>query len=180
MAENCKISWRLAESQDADALARVRRQAWESAYRGIYPDELLDGFDYRDHAARFLRNMENPDMKVYILEDGSEAVGFFVISDPERPFYKDFPVCLNALYLIPAYHRMGIGRRMMDFARDWCRQRGYNRFFLSCNLYNHRARAFYEAMGGVLGEIDNGNPDPGADVCYYEFDLGGRYVESTV
>ena len=103
------------------------------------------------------------------MEDGDRAVGFFVISEQTTPFYHDFPVCLNALYLIPAYHRRGIGRRMMDFAREWCRNLGYDRFFLSCSLYNHRARAFYEAMGGHLGDIDGGNDDPGADVCYYEF-----------
>ena len=26
-------------------IASVKRQAWESAYRGIYPDAKIDGFD---------------------------------------------------------------------------------------------------------------------------------------
>ena len=118
-----------------------------------------------------------PGKDVYILEDGGAAAGFFVISAPETPLYKDFPVCLNALYLIPEYHRQGIGRRMMGFAADWCRARGFDRFFLSCSLHNRPARAFYEAMGGALGEIDGGNEDRGADVCYYEFQVSPQKEE---
>ena len=165
------VTVRLAEPADAPELARVRRRSWESAYRGIYPDEMLDNFDYDAHAERFLKNMAEACKDVYILEDEVQAVGFLVISAPEQPLYKDFPVCLNALYLLPEYHRQGIGRRMMGFAADWCLQRGFDRFFLSCSLHNHRARAFYEAMGGVLGEPDGGHADRGADTCYYEFEI---------
>ena len=165
------ITIRPALPADAPALARVRRQSWESAYRGIFRDELLDDFDYEEHTHRLLRNMAEPGKDVYILEDGEIAVGFLVISAPETPLYRDFPVCLNALYLIPAYHRRGIGRRTMAFAENWCRQRGFDRFFLSCSLHNYRARAFYEAMGGRLGEIDSGHTDRGEDTCYYEFEV---------
>ena len=168
---------RRAEPADAPALARVRRESWEDAYRGIFRDELLDDFDYRDHAERFLRNMADPGTDVYVLEDGDRAVGFFVISVPEKPLYRDFPVCLNALYLIPEYHRQGIGRRVMAVAEDWCRNRGYDRFFLSCSLHNQRARAFYEAMGGVTGEIDGGHEDRGKDTCCYEFQLSPQKEE---
>ena len=178
------VTVRLAEPADAPELARVRRRSWESAYRGIYPDERLDNFDYDAHAERFLKNMAEACKDVYILEDEVQAVGFLVISAPEQPLYKDFPVCLNALYLLPEYHRQGIGRRMIGFAADWCLQRGFDRFFLSCSLHNHRARAFYEAMGGVLGEVDDGNENPGADVCYYEFQVDPQrrmpYVQTTL
>ena len=163
------ITLRLASPGDASVLAEIRRLSWESAYRGIYPDELIDNFDYAAHAEKFRKQMARSDTEVYVILDGDTLVGYCTVG--EADWYKDFPVCLHSLYLVPAYHRKGIGRHIMEFVKDWCRQKGYGSFFNSCNLHNHGARAFYEAMGGILGDVDDSNADPGADQCYYEYHL---------
>lgn len=163
------VQFQLAGSEDAETLAVIRQRAWDSAYRGIYADERIDCFDYAAHAARFRKQINDPALALYCIMDEACIVGFFSLYMPEVPAYKQFPVCLNSLYLLPAYQRKGIGRQVMDFTRAWCRARGCRGFYNSCNLHNHKAQAFYEAMGGVLGEIDDGYDDPGADQCYYEY-----------
>lgn len=35
------VTFRLAGSEDAKKLAEIRCKSWKSAYRGIYPDEML-------------------------------------------------------------------------------------------------------------------------------------------
>ena len=163
------IQFRPAASDDAETLAVIRQRAWDSAYRGIYADALIDHFDYAAHARRFRAQIKNPAVTLYCIHDGNRMVGFFSIYVPEQPEYKQFSVCLNALYLLPEYQHMGIGRQVMAFLTTWCRERNYRAFYNSCNLHNHQARAFYEAMGGILGEIDAGYEDRGADQCYYEY-----------
>lgn len=159
----------LAEAKDAPVLAEIRQKSWENAYRGIYSDHLLDDYDIDAHAGRFLEQMENPTVEVYLISRDGKPVGYLTLGHSGK--YRDFPACLHSLYLVPACHRTGIGRYAMDFVKQWCKNNGYNRVYNSCNLHNHSARAFYEAMGGVLGQIDDGYDDPGADQCYYEYYL---------
>lgn len=163
------VQFQLAGLEDAETLAVIRQRAWDSAYRGIYADEMIDRFDYAGHAARFRAQINNPALTLYCIHDNGCVVGFFSLYILEVAEYKQFPVCLNSLYLLPEYQRMGIGRQVMTFTNTWCRARGYRMFYNSCSLHNRKARAFYEAMGGVLGEIDGGYDDPGADQCYYEY-----------
>ena len=163
--------FRIAEEKDASVIADLRRRSWEAAYRGIFRDELLDGYDYVAHAARVLGQIQNPDYYVYVIETEETPVGFLMFSRLNPPIHKEFTLCLNALYLIPEAFRQGIGRQAVALVSDWCREHGETSFFLSCSLHNRRARAFYEAMGGVPGSIDGGHEDRGADTLYYEFDV---------
>jgi ribosomal protein S18 acetylase RimI-like enzyme len=47
----------------------------------------------------------------------------------------------------PAYQGRGIGRAMMNHARDQCRQAGCYKFVLSSNLKREDAHRFYDALG---------------------------------
>ncbi len=69
---------RRATVEDAAAIARVRVDTWRSAYRGILPDELLDGLDPAESAVRWRRGLEtlNPDRVAYVADAGGAIVGF--------------------------------------------------------------------------------------------------------
>src|SRR6266542_4172074 len=68
---------RRATVEDAAAIARVRVDTWRSAYRGILPDELLDGLDPAESAVRWRRGLEtlNPDRVAYVADAGGAIVG---------------------------------------------------------------------------------------------------------
>lgn len=42
------------KESDADLLGQLRQKAWSFTYRGIYPDEMIDQFDYAWHKERDL------------------------------------------------------------------------------------------------------------------------------
>ena len=59
---------RRARPEDAEAVARVHVAGWRHAYRGLMPDDYLDGLDWRDRVERRRAS----------LSDGPDAVSTFV------------------------------------------------------------------------------------------------------
>ena len=39
------VEFRRASPEDARLLAETRRRAWDTTYRGIYPDAMIDEYD---------------------------------------------------------------------------------------------------------------------------------------
>lgn len=165
------IAFREAVLSDAPVLTETRRKAWNATYRGIYPDEMIDNFDYAYHLARDEKRIADPEQLVYLLMDGEDCGGYFCIGPPSYGAYKDFGFCLNALYVLPVYQGRGFGRQAFALAAAECRRRGFHKFFCGCNAHNHKARNFYGHMGGHLGAARLGHRNPAMDQVYFEFRL---------
>jgi len=171
-----KIAFREAVLSDAPVLTETRRKAWNATYRGIYPDEMIDNYDYLRHGARDLARIANPENTVWLAMDGESCVGYLHVGPPGYGAYKDFAFCLNSLYFLPEYQHIGLGRRAFALAAEECRSRGYEKFFCGCNAHNHNARGFYKHMGGVLGAESVGHKNKAEDQVYYEFYLNTKEI----
>ena len=145
------VEFRRARAEDARLLAETRRRAWDTTYRGIYPDAMIDEYDLEAHTARDAARIADPANAVFLAMDGAECVGYFTYGPYTYGRYKDFALCLNSLYFLPGYRRMGLGRRAFAQLTEFCRERGIQKFFCGCNCHNLPAQAFYRAMGGVVG-----------------------------
>lgn len=169
-----QIVFRRARPEDAQLLARARRCAWRATYRGIYPDAWLDEFDLTAHTARERERLQEPNGQTWLVLDGARCAGYYSVGAPRYGAYKDFALCLNALYLLPGYQRRGLGREIFARVRAFARENEQSRFFCGCNLHNLPAQAFYRAMGGVVGKIDGGHENRAEDQLYFEFDAGEK------
>lgn len=163
--------FRIAVPADAPVLTQTRRKAWESTYRGIYPDEMIDQFDFAYYLAKDEKRIADPDQLVFLLMDAERCGGYLCMGPPAYGPYKDFRFCLNALYLLPAYQGLGYGRQAFALAAEECRRRGMQKFFCGCNAHNLKARSFYGHMGGHLGRARLGHKNRAMDQVYYEFTL---------
>ncbi|MGH2447737.1 MAG: GNAT family N-acetyltransferase [Chloroflexota bacterium] len=69
---------RSAVPNDAAAIARVRVETWRDAYRGLLPDEMLDGLSVDDTASTWRRLLEGADPSVLVLvaEVDGEIIGY--------------------------------------------------------------------------------------------------------
>ena len=54
---------RLATIDDCNELSNLKHDVWVSTYRGIYPDEKLDNFDYEKNAKTVRKIIENPEIE---------------------------------------------------------------------------------------------------------------------
>ncbi|MBE6984123.1 MAG: GNAT family N-acetyltransferase [Ruminococcaceae bacterium] len=165
------IYFKKATYDDLPTLAATRQKVWATTYRGIYADEMIDHFDHAWHIARDRRRMEDPKQDFYLVMDDDVCVGYFYFGTPHVD-YKDFTFCLNSLYFLREYRGRGLGRRVFNFVRSVCRERGIDKFFNGCNVHNLPAQGFYRKMGGVVGKIDDGHTNKAEDQMYFEYNLG--------
>ena len=149
---------RLATEEDCMELSKLKQKVREETYRGIYDDEMIDNFDLLKNKDKFLNNVRNKDIDLYVVEDNGRLVGYMSCGKPYRP-YKNYEQEIGLLYLLKEYQRQGIGKELFNIAYNKIKSNGYNKFFIFCNKYNSRAIEFYKKIGGIIDCIDEDNHD---------------------
>ena len=137
---------------DAPLLGQLRQQCWAATYRGIYPDDMIDHFDYAWHAERDLARIASPAFDVCVIQDDSTPIGYMTIRYGEPPL-------LYSLYLLPEHQRRGIGRMAFNRMVESCRQQNHPCFLCHCQPENTAALAFYARMGGTIVSRDECNEE---------------------
>lgn len=158
------VRFRSGDASDAPLTARLRREAWETTYRGIYPDEAIDNYDFAEKRRRDAERFKSPDFTGHIIEIGGKPIGYLFVRERRLPY-------IEALYLLKEYRGRGIGRQAFDIVKEYCRERGYDRFTCSCNAHNKPALGFYGRMGGRVIESDMGHLNRQEDQLTLEFHL---------
>jgi ribosomal protein S18 acetylase RimI-like enzyme len=73
---------RTAGPSDAAAMGALVVRAWQAAYRGLMPDDYLDGLavdDRTDQWTRILTSEPDPPRAVFVAEDDGRVVGFVAV-----------------------------------------------------------------------------------------------------
>ena len=144
------VSFVPARPEDTRALSELRRRVWLTTYRGIYPDDMLDNFDYAFHDERNRAWIASERHEVRFITLEGEKIGYLIL-------VKGDPMHVQSLYLLEAYRGRGYGREAMAFIREACCLHGAASFYLTCHPRNERALGFYAKMGGVITARDEGN-----------------------
>ena len=149
------VTIRPANVDDADDIGKVHVRAWQSAYRGVMPDDYLDGLEAQDHATRWRKHLiaPSPGGRALVVVDDHRVVGFASLG-PEGD--RDAPSDIGQLYAInldPDVWGRGIGRALLNVATDRLRELGYVQAVLWVVPDNHRARRLYESAGWCDDEL---------------------------
>lgn len=166
------ITVRKATPEDAPLLAQTRRIVWEQTYRGIYPDEMLDGYNMEYHINRDRGYLLSPDQHYYLFLSDNRCVGYTSFGPCNYGKYRDFDLCLNSLYIIQGFKGMGLGKQAFARIREYAREKGIVKFFCGCNIHNLPAQAFYRHMGGTVGLVCGGHENRSEDIIHFEFHIG--------
>jgi ribosomal protein S18 acetylase RimI-like enzyme len=106
------VTYRPIVAPDATTIARIHATSWRSAYRGILPDEYLDGDIDADRLTHWRRRLSAPtqrDVGVLALQAGA-PVGFgFAVRDDDE-FWGSM---LDNLHVLPEHKGHGFGRGLM-------------------------------------------------------------------
>lgn len=134
---------RRAIPEDAAAIAYVHVAAWQWAYRGIMPDDLLDGLRSERRRPMWEATINAEGQAVFVAEEGGEIVGF---SHVGRHTEDDLGE-LYAIYLVRTATGHGIGAGLMEASEEALRDLGCAEAVLWVAADNTATRRFYEAGG---------------------------------
>ena len=96
------------------------------------------------------RFADYPDYTLYVAERAGDIVGSFALLVMHNLGHLGAPSAIvEDVVVAPAFQRHGIGKAMMQFALDRCREKGCYKLMLSSNANREDAHAFYESLGFV-------------------------------
>jgi GNAT superfamily N-acetyltransferase len=143
---------RTATLDDAAGIAAVHVASWQGTYRGVFPDEVLDGPDLPAGRLRLWQRLLGPEAPAghaaWVAEEPDGQVVGFADVQPCRDEDADASTGeVLALYALPAAWGTGVGRELMTTAVDGLRQRSFAAATLWVLDSNDRARRFYDRAG---------------------------------
>src|SRR5690606_21893979 len=145
---------------DLEAIATLHVSSWQSAYRGILPDSILDRLTAEQRMDDWCRWFAVPEAHTYAAFQNRQLVGFARVvpaCTPEEPLENCGEI--SHLYVAPESQSMGVGRALLAHAVDDIVARGLERVVLWVMEKNYRARAFYERAGFRLDGARRTDPE---------------------
>jgi ribosomal protein S18 acetylase RimI-like enzyme len=144
-----KIKIRDGEFSDIRGMAQVRTITWRATYGGIVPAEILANLSVDETQQRWEASWDDLTLRKFWLvaeTEQGEVVGF-AGGGAERTQDGEYDGEIYALYILPAYQKQGIGRRLVRAGVRRLLDRGFQHLLIWV-LEDNPARAFYEALGG--------------------------------
>ncbi len=131
------------------AVARVHVHSWQAAYRGLLPDEYLDGLRPEDRADRYTFDGLEPEHPTTIVSVEDQRICGFATIGPSSDADTDGSGALHALYVDPDHWGTGVGRTLICEARRQLADDGFEVVVLWVLAGNERAERFYRIDGWV-------------------------------
>ena len=96
----------------------------------------------------FARMKSYPDYKVYVAMLGGSIVGTFELLIMDNLAHMGAPSgVVEDVVVHRDWRGKGVGKQMVQFAMDRCRERGGYKLALSSNLKREAAHRFYDGLG---------------------------------
>jgi ribosomal protein S18 acetylase RimI-like enzyme len=147
---------REARLGDEAAMARVSVDSYRAAHRDHIPEKSLMGYTYEESErnwARALRELSQADEReeyIYVAENHAGNIIGVAMGGPEGSNHPLYSGAIYFLYLLPAYHRRGIGRQLTISVVKRLVAHRMDSLLIRVLKANTPARRFYEALGGQL------------------------------
>ena len=134
-----EVSVREAAAEDLRAVLGLYAQVGLDEGRTLPMDEAEAIFD---HMRAY------PNYRLYVAELGGRVVGTFTLIIMRNMLHCGAcSAVVEAVGVDVSLRGHGVGRAMMEHARELCRAAGCYKMALSSNLTRERAHAFYDALG---------------------------------
>lgn len=142
---------RPALPHDAEAIGALHVRAWQAAYRGLLPDDLLDGLSipvWVERRRKALLSPWGPLVANHVWEGEAGVLGW-ASTGPTRDADLDASRVgeVYAIYLEPVAVGRGHGRVLLEHALGGLVAQGFGEVVLWVLAENARARRFYERAG---------------------------------
>jgi GNAT superfamily N-acetyltransferase len=153
------VSIRMAVTDDAEMIRTLAEAVWWPTYTPILKKEQIE---------YMLKSMYDVDLIKQQIETGEQSYIILRLDDVPTGFAafsprKENPAVykLHKLYCLPAKHRKGLGKQLLQEVENMILDAGKTILELNVNRFNP-AKGFYEKMGFVIAYEE-------------DIDIGGGY-----
>jgi GNAT superfamily N-acetyltransferase len=135
------VEIRAAEVADVERLPALYE--WLFAPPGEQPPD----WDERRAVVALTQAIESHDSCVLVADDAGSLVGICTVYQDLHSVRYGYRAWVEDLAVDPARRSEGIGKALMDAAKDWARERGATHLELDSALARTDAHRFYEREG---------------------------------
>lgn len=163
------MNFREAEKKDVERIALLHADSWRRTYRGMMPDEFLDGDVVSDRMQVWHGRLTacRSDQFVFLAEEGGRLAGFVCAFSNEDSTWGSY---IDNLHVNHESRRRKAGAALMAHAAKWLNDRHpHAGVYLWVMEANAPARRFYERLGASnAGVVEKQDPAGGsAPNCRY-------------
>lgn len=137
------------QQDEVPVLVRIYVETIKVTHAGMVSKEFLQAVSDESTRQRFEGIFNYPEHHPfgYVCEHESIIIGFAVGDLATYP-PEGYKGELRMIYVLPAYHHMGVGRKLLRAVAEHFEREGVESMFLGVFINNIPARRFYEAFGG--------------------------------
>ena len=129
--------------EDIDAVARLAREIWQDHYLPIIGQQQIDYMLARFQSTAAITGQIEAGQEYFLARDQGRDIGYLAL----HPDADGMGVKISKIYVRRHERGLGVGKAMLAFTEDLCRQRGIGRIWLTVNRDNAGSIAWYEHMG---------------------------------
>ena len=143
-------SIRPAQAADSAGIAHVQLTSYRTAYKAFIPLPFYDTMTEEEQTGDWQELMRDPQHEpLYVAQtDAGDIVGYALAKTQPDGFDTALGE-LDAMHVLKAYQRYGIGSQLFYTVAQEMKQRGKTGMML-WTLEGNPVRAFYERLGGAL------------------------------
>lgn len=130
--------------EDEAEVSRLYVKSWQEGYKGLLPQEYLDGLDGWRWNSKFT-GLDGS----FVVTDDEKIVGHSCARASSEEKMSGWGEVWT-LYVLPEYWGRGYGTALLENAVEWLSGQGFGRIYLWALETNLRARRFYESRGFSL------------------------------
>ena len=139
---------RQAVTSDAEGIARVRVDTWQSTYLGLIPDSFLHSLSIEQSTVNWTKRLQTSDQnaKTFVAEIDGVIVGYIgagVSSDLDASDVGE----LYTIYVDPGHQGKGVGSALIREGIQFLKSMSFNKATLWVFDRNERAIKYYETHG---------------------------------
>lgn len=134
-------------NDDLLEISGIYEKSWKFAYKGIIPQDYLDGIP----TGHWAKSLNNNGMNNLLLIENSQIIGTACFGKSRWKKYSDYGEIVS-IYFLPDYISKGYGKILLNKCVDELNKLGFHKILLWVLEDNHKARKFYEKNEFICSE----------------------------
>lgn len=137
---------RLLVEKEIDEMTELYVKSWRATYKGIIPDKILDTITIEKFNRIWKEYITKENNGIFGAFENNIFLGFGAFTPDEE---MNETLYLDSLHIKDEYKGKGVGTRIINYLKEYAREKEYKGVSVSIMYGNDRARNLYIKLGAI-------------------------------